>query len=68
MDKETSNYIRNYFSNLMTDDEKLALKYHMYTYKASDNTNIRSMMIEKGWISSDPEIIKFLKNDMKNLS
>ncbi len=33
MDKETARYIKNYFSRLMTDDERLALKYHMYTYK-----------------------------------
>lgn len=62
MDKETANYIRNYFSNLMTDDEKLALKHHMYTYKTEDNPKMRKLMVEKGWISEQPELQKFLKD------
>ncbi len=62
MDKETANYIKNYFGNLMTDDEKLALKYHIYTYKTSENPEMRTMLIEKGWISTEPKIVEFLKN------
>ncbi len=62
MNKEEANYIRNYFSNLMTDDEKLALKHHMYTYKTSDNPKMRKMMIERGWISEQPEIQEMLKD------
>lgn len=62
MDEETANYIINYFSNLMTDDEKLALKYHMYTYKTEDNPKMRKLMVEKGWISEQPEIQNFLKD------
>lgn len=62
MNKETANYIRNYFSNLMTDDEKLALKYHMYTYKTGGNPKMRKMMVDKGWISEQPNIKEFLKD------
>lgn len=66
MDKETAAYIRNYFSNLMTNDEKLALKHHIYTYKVdnstSDSTNMRKLLIEQGLISTEPEILNFLKN------
>lgn len=62
MDKEKVIYIVNYFSNLMTDDEKLALKYHIYTYKSSENPKMRNMMIKKGWINSDPGIVNFLKD------
>ncbi|SHH48021.1 hypothetical protein SAMN05421866_2907 [Chryseobacterium oranimense] len=62
MNKETANYIRNYFSNLMTDDEKLALKYHMYTYKTESNPKMRKMMVDKGWISEQPNIKEFLKD------
>jgi len=62
MDKETANYIRNYFSNLMTDDEKLALKYHMYTYKTEGNPKMRKMMVERGWISEQPNIKEYLKD------
>ena len=62
MDKETASYIRNYFSRLMTDDEKLALKYHMYTYKTEDNPKMRKLLIERGWISEQPEIKEFLND------
>jgi hypothetical protein len=46
----------------MTDDEKLALKHHTYTYKTEDNPKMRKLMVEKGWISEQPEIQEFLKN------
>lgn len=62
MDKETVNYIINYFSKLMTDDEKAALKYHILMYKSSDNPKMRDVMSKKGWINSSPEIINFLKD------
>ncbi len=61
MDNETAKYIRNYFSNLMTVDEKLALKYHMYTYKSGDNPQMRKMMVDRGWISEQPNIKEYLK-------
>ncbi|MET3036502.1 hypothetical protein ABXT08_10390 [Chryseobacterium sp. NRRL B-14859] len=48
MDREIVNYIIKYFHNLMTDDEKLALKYRMHTYKISDNHPINSMMNSSG--------------------
>jgi len=31
----------------MTDDEKLALKYQMYTSKTEDNPPIRKVMVER---------------------
>ena len=46
----------------MTDDEKLALKYHMYTYKTEDNPQMRKVMVDKGWISERPDIKEFLKD------
>lgn len=58
MDKETASYIINYFSRLMPDDEKLALKYHMYTYKTEDNSIMRKILVDKGWISERPEFEK----------
>lgn len=61
MDKETARYIKNYFSRLMTDDERLALKYHMYTYKTEDNPAMRKLASDRGWISERPEIREFLK-------
>ena len=62
VDKETANYIRTYFSNLMTDDEMLALKYHIYTYKTEDNPKMRKIMIERGWFSDESYIKEYLKN------
>ncbi len=62
MDNETARYIRTYFSQLMTEDEQLALKYHMYTYKTEDNPRMREIMIERGWISERPDIKEFLKD------
>ena len=46
----------------MTDDEKLALKYYMYTYKTEDNPQMRKVMVDKGWISERPDIKAFLKD------
>lgn len=42
MDIEKVDYIIRYFSNLMTNDEKLALKHQMYISKSSDNTTLRN--------------------------
>lgn len=46
----------------MTDDEKLALKYQMYTYKTEDNSKMRKMMVDRGWISERPDIKEYLKD------
>ena len=46
----------------MTDDEKLALKYHMYTYKTEGNPKMRKMMVDRGWISEQPNIKEYLKD------
>lgn len=62
MDKETANYIINYFSNLMTNDEKLALRHQMYTYKSEGNAQMRRIMVDKGWIKEQPDIKEYLKN------
>jgi len=61
MDKEVIQYIITYFRVLMTDDEKLALKYQMYMEKSSDNSKQRKMMIEKGWINSENKTTDLLK-------
>ncbi|WP_250254730.1 hypothetical protein [Chryseobacterium sp. Marseille-Q3244] len=44
MDKETVRYIITYFRHLITDDEDLALKYHIFTYKTSDNPETGSLV------------------------
>lgn len=62
MDQETTDYIINYFSELMTKHEKLALKHQMSSAKSDENPQFRNIMIEKNWISSDPEITNLLEN------
>lgn len=62
MDRETIDYIIRYFRKLMTSDEALALNHHMYTLKSSENARMRNIMIERGWINTDPEVIKLLGN------
>lgn len=62
MNKEIANYIKNYYGNLMTDDEKLALKHDISTSKSSNNPNMRNMMMKNGWISSDSKIVNFLED------
>lgn len=46
----------------MTDDEKLALKYQIYTYKTEGNPTMRKMMVDRGWISEQPDIKEYLKD------
>ncbi|MDR6486521.1 hypothetical protein J2799_001006 [Chryseobacterium vietnamense] len=46
----------------MTRDEVLALNHHMYTLKSSESEQIRNVMIKRGWINSDPEVIKLLEH------
>lgn len=46
----------------MTEDERLALKHHMYTYKTSDSPHLKKWMIDRGVISEQPEIQEMLRN------
>ncbi|MGE8511452.1 MAG: hypothetical protein ACN6N7_02035 [Chryseobacterium culicis] len=62
MDRETIDYIIRYFGKLMTENEALALNNHMYYSKSSENAYLRNLMMERGWIKSDPEITKLLEN------
>lgn len=62
MDQETARYILTYFSRLMTKDESLALKYHLYTYSAPEGSRMRELIIQRGLISTDPEIQDQLRN------
>lgn len=62
IDKETIHYIIVYFSHLMTDDEKLALKYKMFIHKTSDNPEMKKTLTEQDWISSNPEGSPLLQN------
>ena len=44
MDQETAKYIATYFSNLMTDEEKLAVKHTTSTLKV-EHSKSKSMEV-----------------------
>lgn len=62
MDKEISHYIIRYFSDLLTDHEKLALRYHMYADNVKEDSAMRKMMIKRGWITQNEDAINLLQN------
>lgn len=66
MDKELVRYILDYFSNLMTTDEKLALQHHMFMYKTEDDARMRQIMIQKEWISQQDEVKKMLDDGFES--
>lgn len=62
IDQEKIHYVFKYFSYLMSEIEKLTLKHYISNYKSSNNPTMKRLMIEKGWISSDPMVIALLEN------
>lgn len=65
MDNETAKYIINYFFNLLTSEEKMAIRHTNSMYKLdhsiSDNSNMTKMYHEKGWLTSDQSVLDLLK-------
>ena len=70
MNNETAKYIINYFSNLLTSAERMAIKHTSSTFKlensTSDNTNLTKIYKEKGWITSDQSALDLLKDGYDN--
>ena len=70
MDNETAKYIINYFSNLLTGEEKMAVKHTSSTYKlehsTSENTNLTRIYKSKGWLTSDQTVLDLLKDGYDN--
>lgn len=66
VDKETAKYIVNYFSNLLTSTESMAIRHTNSTYKlehsTSDNSNLTKIYQEKGWLTSDQSVLDLLKD------
>ena len=62
MDKDTVSYIINYFSELMTEVDKLAIKSHGHLLKTEDNPKMRKILIDKGWISESEDVKTLLKD------
>lgn len=66
MDSEKANYIFTYFSHLLNENEKFAFKHYTSLIKlgeiTSENENRLRIYKEKGWISSDENILDLLKD------
>ena len=70
LDKDTVSYIINYYSHLLTTKEKMVLKHQQSLYKL-DNSDGRetqeqnqrrtAMYINRGWLSTDEEVLDLLK-------
>jgi hypothetical protein len=62
VNKETARYIIVYFSKLMTQAEKLALRHQHSTVKleGSVNENMAKVYYRNGWLSYDPEVLNLL--------
>jgi hypothetical protein len=68
VDKETATYIISYFSELLTENERAALKHHSSTIKLSDNDNptFTKMYKQKGWLTDDRIVLDLLKDGYDN--
>ena len=66
MDKETVKYIINYFSNLLSVAEQLAIRHTSTSYKlensTSNNSNLTRIFKEKGWLTSEQTVLDLLKD------
>jgi hypothetical protein len=64
MDKETANYIIQYFSQLLTQEERLAIKHTMSLEKLSNstNSNLDKIFKQAGWITENQTAIDLLKD------
>jgi len=70
VDNETAKYIINYFSNLLTVAERIAIKHTHSKYilenSTSDNSTLTRVYQEKGWLTSDQTVLDLLKDGYDN--
>lgn len=70
MNNETAKYIINYFSNLLTSEEKMAIKHTNSMFKLehsnSKNPNLTKIYQENGWLTSDQSVLDLLKDGYDN--
>ena len=66
MDKETANYIVNFYTNLLTVEEKLAIKHINSTIKLgldethANNSTVINMYKKRGWLTENENILSLL--------
>lgn len=63
MDAETANYIVSYYSNLLTMEEKLAVRYIHSLYKLSyeSNPNLEKAYRQQGWLTDNETVLDLLR-------
>jgi len=69
MEKETAEYIINYFSELLTLEERFAIRHTHHSIKTEDsldNPRIRNIYLKHSWITEDQEILQLLLNGYDN--
>jgi rhomboid protease GluP len=73
-DSDMQNYILNYFSKFLTEKEAKAIK-HDNTLSKMKNIDDKdqyekrkSISLEKGWLTDDPEILALLKDGIDSLT
>jgi hypothetical protein len=70
VDNETAKYVINYFSNLLTSVERMAITHSTSTNKlqhsTSENTILTKIYREKGWLTSDQSVLDLLKDGYEN--
>jgi hypothetical protein len=61
---ETADYIIAYYSDLLTPDEKKALRHFRSTTKLEEAKDLRltRMYLKTGWLSDDPLILNYLSD------
>jgi|GEM_PF-391515 len=68
MDKETAQYIVNYFSSFLTEQEKMAIRHTHSLFKienrdgSSSNTQVEQMYKKVGWLTEDESVLNLLKD------
>jgi hypothetical protein len=66
VDNETAKYIISYFSELLTSEEKMAIRHTSSTYKLensiTENSNLKREYEKKGWLTSNQKILNLLKD------
>ena len=69
MDIEKAEYIINYFSNLLSREEQIAIKHTnscIIRGDDFDNPQIRNFYLKHGWITEDQKVLQLLLNGYDN--
>ncbi|GAB5408998.1 MAG: hypothetical protein BalsKO_13630 [Balneolaceae bacterium] len=66
MNLETAKYIIDYFPNLMTEKERIALRHLNSEFKTDGNPKMEKMYRKKGWLTDDQQALNLIKNGSEN--